>query len=49
MKTFALILLALFGVAVLVGGIVAFVALRRARDGFEDDRGFHPANTLKPK
>lgn len=49
MRTLFIVLLALFGVVVVVGGIVAFVALRKARDGFEDDRGFHPTNHLKPK
>jgi hypothetical protein len=49
MKMFALVLFAVFCVAVVVGGIVAFVALRKAQDGFEDDRGFHPTNGIKPK
>jgi hypothetical protein len=37
-------LLIVLGAAVLIGGVVAWVAIRRARDGFEDDEGFHPTN-----
>ena len=36
------IVLIVLGVALVIGGIVAVVALRKARDGFEDEHGFHP-------
>lgn len=35
------IALILLGCAVLIGGIIAFIALRRAPNGMEDDEGFH--------
>lgn len=44
MGTIVRILLIIFGAAVVLGGIIAFVAIRRARDGFEDDEGFHPTH-----
>ena len=47
MGAVGIILLVLFGVIVLVGVVVAFVAFRKAPDGFEDREGFHRKN--KPK
>ena len=44
MGTVFKILLIILGGAVVLGGIIAFVAIRRARDGFEDDEGFHPTH-----
>ena len=41
MGTVVTVLLLVLGAAALVGGIVAFVASRRAPGGFEDDQGFH--------
>jgi hypothetical protein len=32
--------LAIFGVIVVAGGVIAFFALRHAPDGFEDEDGF---------
>jgi hypothetical protein len=44
MTTLVIILLIVAGIVTLVGGIVTFIALRKARDGFEDDKGFHPTD-----
>lgn len=44
MSKFFIALLVILGGAMLIGGVVAWVAIRRARDGFEDDEGFHPTN-----
>ena len=41
MATFVTILLIALGITALVGGIVAYIASRRAPGGFEDDQGFH--------
>lgn len=42
MSTVAIVLLVAFGNALVIGGIVAFVASRKAPLGFEDEKGFHP-------
>jgi hypothetical protein len=44
MGTVVTVLLIILGAAALVGGIVAFVAFRRAPGGFEDEKGFHHSN-----
>ena len=36
------------GVATLVGGLMAFLAYRKAPHGFEDDRGFHSGEDHSP-
>ena len=42
MLTIAIIILAAFGIAALVGGaVIALLATRSAPDGFEDQDGFH--------
>ncbi|MGH7944212.1 MAG: hypothetical protein ACREH8_07060 [Opitutaceae bacterium] len=47
MDSLLVVVLVALGLVVLIGGVVAFFALRKAPDGFEDDEGFHPTN--KPK
>jgi hypothetical protein len=49
MLKIVVVLLVIFGAAIVIGGIIAWVAIRRARDGFEDDEGFHPTNHSKPR
>ena len=39
--------LVILGAIVVIGGIVAYFALRKAPDGFEDEEGFH--STKEPK
>ena len=41
MNTVVILVLAALGAVILVGGVLAFFALRKAPDGFEDDEGFH--------
>ena len=45
--TIVVVCLVLLGCAALIGGIVLFIALRRAPDGVEDEEGFHRID--KPK
>ena len=41
-STTAMIIMVALGIAALIGGgIIAFLAARRAPDGFEDKEGFH--------
>jgi hypothetical protein len=46
-ETIAIVCLVLLGVAVLIGGVVLFFALRKARGGVEDDEGFHRTDRTK--
>jgi hypothetical protein len=48
-SSFAFILLVLFGAAVIIGGLIAFIAARKAPSGFEDKEGFHPMPRRKSK
>ena len=49
MRTVVIIILIAFGVAVVIGGVVVFVASRKAPTGFEDNEGFHPTSNNEPK
>ena len=49
MDTLTIILLILLGATALVGGIMAFVASRRAPHGFEDEYGFHHTDHKRKK
>ena len=48
MDTIVVIVLVVLGLVVVVGLVVAYVALRNAPDGFEDRKGFHPDGKPKP-
>ena len=41
MESFIIILLVALGILVVLGLVVAYFALHKAPDGFEDHRGFH--------
>ena len=41
MDSVVVVVLVGLGVAMLIGGIMAFFAYRKAPNGFEDDQGFH--------
>ena len=49
MSSVAIILIVLFGSAVVIGAVIAFVAARKAPTGFEDKEGFHPLPRRKTK
>ena len=48
MDTVVIIVLVSLGVIMLVGVVVAWIALRNAPDGFEDQHGFHRRKKPKP-
>ena len=47
MPTILILGLVFLGLLLVLGAVVTFVAARKARDGFEDEEGFH--STEAPK
>jgi hypothetical protein len=47
MDTAIVVVLVVLGLIILIGGVIAFFAVRKAPDGFEDEEGFHGTDASK--